>query len=350
MINTEKEIWIFLSHSNKDFEKVRKIRNYLEEHSCRPLMFYLMCLNNDDEISDLIKREIDCRDRFIICSSENSRSSKWVQAEVSYITSCQRTYDIIDLSIPDDEINRLLDAIIRRIRVCLIGSDSDKQFAWDVFAHIRKYDLRCMIEESIEEINKVGFVVFFASNLSLKSQKCLSLLAECIKQNVPILVLDIDKYADINSKILFKDKWDLIYTPRKYVSGIPDNQPLIIKSISTVEEPIETAIDEILNRAFPCWDIYTMAKNFLEGFYVDRDEDEANRLFKIAYKKADELDSDGYPGGTLFLARCQANGYGTPKDLQEALLNYHHYLRMCGGNEFLHAEIAKVQTELNESS
>ena len=81
-----KEIWIFLSHSNKDFAKVRLIRNYLEERSCRPLMFYLKCLSNDDEIDDLIKREIDCRTRFIICDSENSQASKWVQSEVKYIT------------------------------------------------------------------------------------------------------------------------------------------------------------------------------------------------------------------------------------------------------------------------
>ena len=40
----DKEIWIFLSHSNKDFAKVRLIRNYLEEHSLRPLMFYLKCV------------------------------------------------------------------------------------------------------------------------------------------------------------------------------------------------------------------------------------------------------------------------------------------------------------------
>ena len=53
--DSSKEIWIFLSHSNKDFEKVRFIRNYLEEHSCRPLMFYLKCLSNDDEIDNLMK-------------------------------------------------------------------------------------------------------------------------------------------------------------------------------------------------------------------------------------------------------------------------------------------------------
>lgn len=27
------EIWVFLSHSNKDYEKVRQVRNMLEEQS-----------------------------------------------------------------------------------------------------------------------------------------------------------------------------------------------------------------------------------------------------------------------------------------------------------------------------
>lgn len=49
------EIWVFLSHSNKDYEKVRQVRNMLEEMSLRPLMFFLHCLNDDDEIDTLIK-------------------------------------------------------------------------------------------------------------------------------------------------------------------------------------------------------------------------------------------------------------------------------------------------------
>ena len=95
--NSEKEIWIFLSHSNKDFKKVREIRNYLEEKDCRPLMFYLKCLSNDDEINDLIRREIDCRTRFIICDSENARASKWVQSEINYIKSKARNFEVLDL-------------------------------------------------------------------------------------------------------------------------------------------------------------------------------------------------------------------------------------------------------------
>lgn len=74
-----KEIWIFLSHSNVDYDKVRKVRNMLEEQGLRPIMFFLKCLNDDDEIDDLIKREIDCRTRFILCDSPNARCSTWVK-------------------------------------------------------------------------------------------------------------------------------------------------------------------------------------------------------------------------------------------------------------------------------
>ena len=145
--DNSKEIWIFLSHSNKDFKKVRFIRNYLEVHSCRPLMFYLKCLSNDDEIDNLIKREIDCRTRFIICDSENSRESKWVQSEVAYIKSQLRSYDIIDLSNDKEEIEKQLDKIIKNTQIYLSYSRNDADLVRAVYSHIRKYDLRCYCEE-----------------------------------------------------------------------------------------------------------------------------------------------------------------------------------------------------------
>ena len=43
-------IWVFLSHSNKDFDKVRVVRNFLEEQNYKPIMFFLKALNDDDEI------------------------------------------------------------------------------------------------------------------------------------------------------------------------------------------------------------------------------------------------------------------------------------------------------------
>lgn len=53
--------WIFISHSHLDIDIVRKIRNKLEDRGFEPLMFFLKCLNDDNEIESLIKREINER-------------------------------------------------------------------------------------------------------------------------------------------------------------------------------------------------------------------------------------------------------------------------------------------------
>ena len=61
--------WVFVSHSTKDFEKERLVRNALEDSGFRPILFYLKCMENEDEINELLKREIDARRRFILCDS-----------------------------------------------------------------------------------------------------------------------------------------------------------------------------------------------------------------------------------------------------------------------------------------
>ena len=73
---------IFLSHSHKDIEKIRKIRDLLELLNNDPLMLYLKCLDDSaPELENLIKREIGSRDIFIYCKSQNAESSEWVQME-----------------------------------------------------------------------------------------------------------------------------------------------------------------------------------------------------------------------------------------------------------------------------
>ena len=62
-----KNIWVFLSHSSKDYDKVCLVRNELEKYNFRPLMFFLKCLDDDKynkEVENLIFREIDSRSRF----------------------------------------------------------------------------------------------------------------------------------------------------------------------------------------------------------------------------------------------------------------------------------------------
>lgn len=356
----DKEIWIFLSHSNKDFQKVRLIRNYLEEHACRPLMFYLKCLSNDDEIDDLIKREIDCRTRFIICDSDNSKASKWVQSEVKYIKSQQRSYETLDLSKSEDEIKEQLDKLIKSTQIFLSYSRQDSALVDAVYSHIHKYDIRCFYDEqdltigteyskeisnAINLAKDFGFVVFFASETSLHAAFVKQEFDMAARKGANLFILLVDEFAREYIRDYFPEARDIVQT-----GGFPITTSFLTKDISgaySLEQKTEMAIEEIVNRAFPFWDTYTMAKNFLEGIDCDKDVDEADRLFGIVYRKADSLDTMGYPGGTLFLARCEANGYGIEKDLHAALMDYHNYNGMCPGSEKVKAEIEKIKIELN---
>lgn len=74
----DSKIFVFLSHSHHDYEKVRVVRDLLENEGFRPLMFFLKCLEKDEykELTKiLIKWEIDNRKRFILCDSENAKES-----------------------------------------------------------------------------------------------------------------------------------------------------------------------------------------------------------------------------------------------------------------------------------
>lgn len=111
--------WVFVSHSTKDFEKVRLVRNALEDSGFRPILFYLKCMENEDEINELLKREIDARHRFILCDSPNAKASKFVQSEVEYIQSKKRMYEIIDLSridIDSHDIEKNVISLIKPFR------------------------------------------------------------------------------------------------------------------------------------------------------------------------------------------------------------------------------------------
>ena len=76
-------------------------------------------------IFDLIKREIKARDRFILCDSENSRASEWVQKEIEYIKSLNRPYEIIDLDANESAIDECIERFDRRSSA-YIWSTSDE--------------------------------------------------------------------------------------------------------------------------------------------------------------------------------------------------------------------------------
>ena len=83
----EEKLYIFISHSHKDVEKVRVIRNYLESLGGEPILFFLLSKDDNSEVASLIKDEIAARIWFIYIESENALESTWVKTELEYAKS-----------------------------------------------------------------------------------------------------------------------------------------------------------------------------------------------------------------------------------------------------------------------
>ena len=80
--------YFFISHSHLDIEKVRIIRNIIEEtFFYEPILFFLKCLSDENEIDSLIEREINERIWFVYCDSENAKKSEYVKKERAFVNS-----------------------------------------------------------------------------------------------------------------------------------------------------------------------------------------------------------------------------------------------------------------------
>lgn len=176
MSNSEKDnnIYVFLSHSHHDYEKVRVVRDLLEDGGFRPLMFFLKCLEKDeyDELTQtLIKEEIDSRQRFVLCKSNNANKSKWVQFEVDYIKKRQRPYETVDLDTSIDVQKRVLLQFKRRSTVFLSYLLKQSELADLTRQELNKNDFETFdiksfvvqedISNAIEKASKEGYVLFF---------------------------------------------------------------------------------------------------------------------------------------------------------------------------------------------
>ena len=92
-------------------------------------MVFLKCLNDDDEIDDLITREIQERTRFILCDSQNAQNSKWVQRELEFIQDgLHRVYQTIN---KDDPIEKIADEVLsfkQKTTIYISYSRSDENY------------------------------------------------------------------------------------------------------------------------------------------------------------------------------------------------------------------------------
>lgn len=209
---------MFVSHSTKDFERVRLVRNALEDSGFRPILFYLKCMEDEDEINELLKREIDARRRFILCDSPNAQTSKYVQSEVDYIRSKKRMYEIVDLSSIDIESKDMQEEVIKLIKPFRVrtnvflsfNSRADREIIGSVKKHLSLNGFNSVdvtlfdsqewyrriggqegmsqaIREVLESTLSNGYFLYFLDNQSWFTQEELELAYE-IAPNMVLLI------------------------------------------------------------------------------------------------------------------------------------------------------------------
>ena len=198
--------WVFISHSHMDIEKVRDIRNALERKGFDPLLFYLKCLEDTNEIHALIEREIIERDWFIFIDSENSRNSQWVQQERDIVESLpDKKVFVIDLS---KNIEQQIDFITRQMTVFVSYTLKDKEIGKALENALLERDFLVFdynsisggswssdILDGIRMACEYGFFISIISKNSVKSNSMINELRYAIMSGGKTIPVYIDDSA-----------------------------------------------------------------------------------------------------------------------------------------------------------
>jgi TIR domain-containing protein len=189
--------WIFLSHSTRDWESVRRVRNLLEDKGHRPLVFFLKCLTDHSELDGLIRREIEARSWFLLCDSDNARNSSWVQAEAAYIKELPGKYhEQIDLNDAIEAQIERIDRLCKRVTVFLSHHRADEPFARRIREALVERDYSVWsdkeiasgtlwaqeITNAIDRATERGFVLVLLSTTSVESQFVMAEVGHAFKK------------------------------------------------------------------------------------------------------------------------------------------------------------------------
>lgn len=334
MSSTNKEIWVFLSHSHEDYNRVRKVRDILENQDLRPLMFFLKCLNDDDEINDLIKREIDARTRFIYCKSNKAEHSKWVQKELAYIQQNRRSYDVIDLSLSDEELSAQLKNYANSLHVYFNYSNQFKEQIRQVSDIINKYD--CYIHNSELYVT--------SCDRGKRQQNVYGEIDPSIQRGCFICVIDkflgdffLEKlnYALENKS---KDSIIIMFLMDDYVvnhfENIRSNNKVNneetsyyrVYNLTESQDIINDMADYILKSIIASGDFLTYAVDFQQGRNRSKDNTEQQRAFDLFKERAERDFEYGHSYAALALARAYANGAGIEVNLEKAFFWYKEFI------------------------
>lgn len=347
------DIWVFMSHSNKDYEKVCIVRNELEKQGFRPLMFFLKCLDdekNDKEVESLIFREIDSRSRFILCKSINSQNSDWVKKEVEYIQGKNRFFFTINLDLTDDP-KKLASEILcftKRATVVLSYSRADSELAqkvkhkleandfivYDLISLLSVDDLNCCVDELATSIKSTveggGYFVPLVSNNFVQSKWCcleLKYAINCLHNSGFRRVIPI-QVEDISPSESFSNLIDGQYIYDAYSNVALSDEDAIQNHLMTPHERIATNILDILYwEDMENEECIQTPETIQEGinlyelgrrlYYHDQNHERIDCAAVTHLRKATIL---GNIDAMLLLANCYEYGWGVIKDKNKATI------------------------------
>lgn len=155
--------YFFISHSHLDIEKVRIIRNIIEEtFFYEPILFFLKCLSDEEELQSLIRREINERIWFVYCDSENARKSEYVGKEraiVNDLIASGKKINLLNIKLDKfniwddgcyDYIKEQISYRIRKTKIFILHRQTDSVIA----------------EKIKNALSARGFSVWSASNIA----------------------------------------------------------------------------------------------------------------------------------------------------------------------------------------
>ena len=173
-------------------------------------MFYLKCLSDEQEIEELIKREIDERDWFIYADSPNARASKWVKTERDYIeTLTGKKIFTIDLNTDINTQLKQIEHITRQMKVFISFSHRDIELQRLIKAKLLEMDMKVLCDEdellvktlwsesiynAVNEASRDGFVILLITENSKNSDAVkheIDLTLRCGGKIVPVMVGDV---------------------------------------------------------------------------------------------------------------------------------------------------------------
>lgn len=178
--------WIFVSHSHRDLHEVRRVRDALEAEGHQPLLFFLKCLSDDAELEDLIRREIQARQFFVLCDSPNARGSLYVQEEAGFIKSLPDKVHV-ELALDGDWQTQLeaIHELSRRATVYLLYARQSEELARVLARALRARDYRVYLDidtleagedwaahesRALDDAVEKGFVVVLLSPEAISSE------------------------------------------------------------------------------------------------------------------------------------------------------------------------------------